>query len=120
MTVAFRFAEAEDRRFIIDGWVTSYKQSYYAGLIAMSDWRSIMWGQIEKVIDRQDVRTVVAYETEDTGHLADLYGFITADSELAPPLVYYIYVAQPYRRGGYARRLFAAVGVDPDRPFQYA
>lgn len=120
MTVAFRPAEPQDQRFIVDSWVSSFRTSYSAGLIQIRDFHAVMWPQIERALARPDVRTIVAHETQETDHVADLYGFITADTSLSVPLVYYVFVKAPARRARIAARLFAAIGVDPAKPFAYA
>lgn len=137
MTVAFRPAVFEfdrpgkpspDRLFVVDAWVSTYRKAFTAGLIQMEDWYTVMIPQVEKALVRPDVRTLVAYETEAPDRLADLYGFITFDATERPPLVYYVYTKEPYRRGGrgrlwdgpgLARQMFAAAGIDPERPFTF-
>ena len=119
MTLAFRDAIPADRVFVISSWLDSYRDSDTAGMIAMSDWYAVMWPQVEKVIDRFGARTIVAHDTDE-----HLYGFISADATTKPPLVFYCYVKAPYRRWepkrGYARQLFAAIGIDPAKPFDYS
>lgn len=118
--IAIRPAHDTDRRFIVSAWSSSFRRSEDAGLIQMEDWADVMHAQIERALDRTDVQALVAYETAASPGLFDLYGFIVADLELAPPLVLYVYTKQAYRRSGIARRLFAAAGVDPAMPFHYA
>ncbi len=120
MGIAYRPAEPADRRFIVSTWAMSYQEADSAGMIAIEDWHKVMRPQINKVIDRPDARTIVAYETTDDGHEANLYGFITGEPDAKWPLVVYVYVKHAYRRAGVARGLFAALGVDPTRPFEYA
>lgn len=128
MTIAFRDANAGDRKFVIASWLDSFRTAFAAGMIAMDDWYTVMWPQIEKVLDRPGVRTIVAYETEDDDPgIADLYGFISFDpthverrSGLPLPYVYYCYVKETSRRAGRARRLFGAAGIDPRAQFAYA
>jgi len=115
MSVAFRHATHKDEPFVISGWSASYRTTESAGLIQMVDWATVMHPQIRKAMKRPDVETIVAYEGDDPGFL---YGFIVADPTV--PLVYYCYVKQPYRRAGYARALFAAMHIDPAKPFEYA
>ncbi len=129
MTVSIRPATAEDRTFVISSWLDSQRTSYSAGLIAMEDWYKVQWPQYEKIIDRTDMRTLVAYEKRDPTFL---YGFIVADPTEQrveekdgavrwwPALVVYVFVKQNYRRTGIARRLFDAVEIDPEKPFLYA
>ena len=74
-----------------------------------------MHDQIGKLVDRSDTR--IAYERSDPDFY---YGFICGDtSDARYPIVHYVYVKGPYRKSGYARGLFAALGVDPDGRFEY-
>lgn len=130
MSFAIRPADAGDRTFIIQNWLDSYRTAFSAGLIAMEDWYKVMWPQVEKVLDRPGVRTLVAHETDETERVADLYGFITFDPAMRHllgrdkratilPTVVYVYVKGSHRRWGYARKLFAAAGIDPRSEFVY-
>lgn len=120
MTVAFRRADLADRRFICDAWVSSYRTAHAAGLIAMEDWHSVMWRQVEKILDRSSTTTLVAYEPEETDRRVDLQGFIAADITAGLPLVFYVFVKENYRRAGYAAGLLHAIGIDARAPFLYA
>lgn len=121
--IEFREATSDsDRFFVVSMWTQSYRTAFTAGMIQDEDWYPIMDAQVAKAMARPDVRTIVAADGDG------LYGFITADTEERPPLVYYVYVKESYRRGGHgrlwsgaglARQLFAAIGVDPSRPFHY-
>lgn len=125
MTIAFRPAEPADRHFVVSTWTQSYRGAFTAGLIQDEDWYRVMDEQVGKALDRPDVRTIVAVDAQAREHL---HGFLTADTEERPPLVYYAYVKAPYRRGGngrlwegpgIARGLFAAAGIDPSLPFNF-
>jgi hypothetical protein len=125
MKLAFRPAVREDRAFIIPTWSASYKKSRYAGLITSEDWADVMHRQLGKILDRAGARAIVAYEKDDPDFY---YGWIAGDTSEPTPVVYYVYTKEPYRRGGkgrlwdgpgLARRLFAALGVDPTRYFVY-
>lgn len=118
--IAFRPMAANDERFVVSSWAMSYRDSDYAGLIAYDDWHRVMRPTIAKLLRRPGMRTVVAHETDDPDPLADLYGFVTADTTADVPVVYYVYVKHAYRLSGIARALFDAIGVDPARPFRYA
>jgi GNAT superfamily N-acetyltransferase len=126
--IVHRPMTAADRTFVCDGWVASLRTSYDAGPIDMENWHSVMWAQVERYIDRPDVRTVVAFEATDP---AFLYGFICADTseqvehlrggatKAWPAFVYYVFVKAPYRRSGVARGLFEAIGIDPRARWLY-
>lgn len=115
--------DADDRAFVTSTWSSSYKSSHFAGLIASEDWAAIMHVQIGKLLDRPTTRTIVACEPDGF-----LYGFVAGDTSRRLPVVYYVYVKDPFRsqdEGGgrrgprHARRLFEALGVDPAATFLY-
>lgn len=124
MTLYRPMTTADDRRFVISAWSSSYKRSHHAGLIDSEDWAGIMHVQIGKLIDRPTVRTIVAF-----GLPSSLYAFICGDVSHRMPVVHYVYVKDPYRselhpdgtRTGprHARGLFAELGVNPDKPFLF-
>lgn len=80
-------------------------------------------------MSRPGMRTLITHEKTEPDQY---YGFIVADPteqrvpgkdgvvKWWPALVLFVYVKAPYRRQGFARRLFGAVGIDPDRPFLYS
>jgi hypothetical protein len=132
--VTYRLAELVDHRFVVDAWCGSYRDAYTAGLIQVDDWYAIMIPQLEKVLARPDVRVVVASLPGAADGVADLLGFIVADTVEQPALIYYVFTKEHYRCAGggegqgrrklwdgpgVARGLFAAIGVDPARPFNY-
>jgi hypothetical protein len=128
--IAFRDMLPADHHFVVSSWTQSFKHSRSAGFLQSSSWYRVMDAEVALALARPDVRTLVAYDPEaDPSAKADLLGFITFDPVDAPPLVYYVYVKECYRRGGggriwegpgVARRLFAAAGIDPAARFFYA
>lgn len=130
MTIAYRPAEPDDAQFIVSTWSRAYKKSRSAGIISSEDWPTVMHAQIAKLLQRPEMRVMVAYENTDPTFL---YGFIAADAlggylvandrgELSidpAPVVFFCYVKEPYRKAGYARGMFAAIGIDPKRRFLY-
>ncbi len=109
MGLAFRSATVEDRAFVISSWETSYRKAHTAGLITMPDWAAVMRDQLTKILDRSYVKTTVAYEADDSQHI---YGYLVSEPDETPPLVYWCYVKQPYRRQGMTYSLFRAAGID--------
>jgi len=116
VTIAYRPALPEDRMFLVSNWSSSFKKSHHAGLIWTEDWADVMHKQINKALDRPCVRSVIAFENTDPRFL---YGFIVGDTTEATPIVYYVYVKEGFRKAGYARGLFAALGVVPEKAFTY-
>lgn len=138
MGLAFRRAEARDKRLIVDSFLESYRHAHAAGLISMESWRDVMAPQFERILSRRGVGTWVAYHPAERDPRADLYGWISVErdfnipmrvkvgmrweEQMVPceaPLVHFIFVKQPYRRLGVARGLFKAAGVNPVDEFLY-
>lgn len=116
MTIAYRPAEIEDATFVVPTWSRAYKESRSAGMIADEDWPIVMHPQIQKVLARPGVQTLIAYENTDPSFL---YGYIVATPQTYPQVVFFTYVKEAYRRAGYARGLFAAIGIEPTSAFRY-
>lgn len=130
MILRFRDATTtEDRKFVISSWLDATRFTHSCGLIQMDDFYTVMWPQYEKALDREGMRTIIAYEKNDQGFL---YGWVAADPgdqrvpnkdgsfTWWPGLVLFCLVKQNYRREGIATRLFAAAGIDPKQRFLYA
>ena len=117
--ISYRPALPRDRAFIVSAWDASYEDAHTSGMIPMQLWADTMRPIIEHYLDRPYARTFVAYNPDDPDPLADLHGFICGEPDEKPPIVYYVYVKEPYRRDGIATKLFAALGIDPNRPFEY-
>lgn len=118
--VRFREANANDRAFIVSSWVTSYREAYSAGIIQNADWHRIMRDQANRILDRSDVRTIVAYDPspEARAARADILGYIVGCAE--DKYVVFVYVKDDVRRAGVARWLFEQLGIDPAQRFEYA
>ena len=117
--ISFRPATPADRDFIVTNWESSYQDSNTAGMIPMVLWADMMTEVIGHYLDRAGTKTIVAFNPDAEPGIADLHGFISGEPDDRSPIVYYVYVEQSMRRFGIARRLFAQLGVDPDRPFHY-
>jgi GNAT superfamily N-acetyltransferase len=138
VAICYRVATEADRSLIIDSWLDSFKYSHGAGLIHVDEWQDVMVRQIARVLDRPGVFVWVAADPKFAESKADILGWIAVERdfdvpvrvwrdgkrlaalEQSPaPLVHYVYVRQPYRRSGVARRLFHVAGVDPSKRFLY-
>lgn len=104
-------------RFVIESFLSSYRTAHTAGLIQMEDWHSVMEPQVTKLLEREGVTTHVAYHPGETDHIADLYGWLAAESGHDRPMVHYVYVKHHYRNKGIATGLFAAAKIDPKETF---
>jgi hypothetical protein len=114
--ISHRPATADDRRFVVSAWSSSYKAAHTAGMIHTDDWATVMHRQIERLIARPEVKTIVAFERKDVSFV---YGFVCGDPSGPVPIIYYVYTKEPYRRSGHARGLFGAIGIDPVKRFEY-
>jgi len=115
--ITIRPREPDDDRFIVSGWSSSYRTSRDLSFVQMDRYADTMHGVVASVLARPRTEVLVA-----DGSIMPRWGFLAFErSEVgAPPIVMYTYVAQPYRRRGVARGLFASAGIDPALPFEYA
>ncbi len=116
MSIGYRTAELDDAPFVVSQWSRCFKPSRSAGMIADEDWPLVMHAQIQKLLARRGVKTIIAYERTDPSFL---YGFITATPDSSPQVVYFVVVKEAYRRAGYARGLFGAMGIDLRSSFRF-
>jgi hypothetical protein len=94
----------------------------------MDLWYPVMWPIYKRLMTRDGMRTIIAYEKKDPDYF---YGFVVADptdqrvneksgsARWYPGLVLFVLVKQNCRREGIARKLFAEAGIDPEQPFLY-
>lgn len=97
----------DDRAFVISGWSSSYRLSRDS-IVPMAMWADTMHAVVGHYLARLSTRVLVA-------HRDTLWGFLAYDLDY----VFYCYVAQPFRKGGVARALFDAAGIDPGGRFGY-
>lgn len=119
--IAFRPMVADDRQFVISGWSSSFRTSDYSGMISNANYARVMHAEIGLIINRPTTSIVVACEPGELDHQGRefLYGFIAVRTG-GKPYVYYCSVKERFRERRIARRLFAAVGIDPRLAFRYA
>lgn len=111
----YRPALSADELFVVSGWSSSYRMSRDLAFVQMANYAEVMHPIVRSVLARPGAWTLVC-----EGRV--LRGFICYEPAYddRAPLVNYVYVAQPYRRRGHARGLFAAAGINPDEPFDFA
>lgn len=114
----------DDHQFVLSGWSSSYRGSRDISFIP-SDWYADIYHRvIEYHLDR--VRVLVAH-----GETGVLFGFVAYDPQTYVATigdrkvtlaghVYYIYVAEPFRRRRFAHRLLEAAGIATSQRFGYA
>jgi hypothetical protein len=117
MTIIYRPARADvdDRKFIVASWLDSYRDAKSAGIIPKAIWYDVMWPIIDALVARPRCTTVIAH---DTAHDV-LVGFASMEPGDRRPVLHYVYVKAPYRRGGIAWSMLKMIDVDPTAPFDY-
>ena len=114
--VGVRDALAEDKPFVIDAWLMSFRQSHFAGPISAKRYRDIYSVEISDLILRPQSHVRVAYNRENTGQI---FGFLCFEEGHKFPVVHYLYVKKPFRLMGIAMMLMRDAGVNPNRRFLY-
>ncbi len=123
--IGFRIAREGDERFIRHSWVESFRVSHYAGMIPMEDYHRNQHRWCQKLMDRDGVSVVVAYEI---AHEPQIYGFCVVEDGFTLPVLHYVYVKDDYRQlpqkdpaypRGIATMLLERAGINPKAPFYY-
>lgn len=116
MNLLFRAMRTDDTAFVIDSWVSSYRDSDYAGVISADEWPQIMARQAARLINRRGSEVTMLVNPDGTPGLTDLIGWILVEhgwvervrvrqgrrwiveSRISEtPLVHYLYVKNNYR-----------------------
>lgn len=132
MRIVSRNMRDEDRDFVIGNWLSSYRRSPHAGLISMPTWRAVMGPELAGILAREQVRTIVIDDVEESTRTVNLLGFVVwqlghfeFDTERRavwkdhPPLVYFAYVKHGHRGHGLLRVLLRAAGMSMASRFDY-
>jgi len=106
-------ADEQDRRFVLDGWLKSWRKSQYAGVVANNRFSEVTFDTIKQLFDRGMTILVAESVNPDTK-----VGFIAYErSEI--PVLHYLYVKPVLRGLGFGGRLLTEVGITPEEPFVY-
>lgn len=100
--------KSSDYNFVLSNWQSSFRTSWYAGVIPNNLYYSVVKTLIDQLINRGMV-TMVLCNTEDTDQLL---GFISyeLDSNNAY-ILHYIYVKPDFRNMGFAGFLTKAINL---------
>lgn len=101
----------DDRPFIVDTLLESFRKSFAAGPLPPDIYRPAYRRAINRILDRPTERTLVL-ETEGV-----LIGWISYERRTPVHLLHYCYTKKDYRREGVARELMRKAGIDPKQPF---
>jgi len=114
--VGIRDALAEDRAFVIDSWLMSFRLSHFAGPISMRRYRDVYSVEIADLILRPLTAVRVAYNNELP---TQIFGFLCFEEGHKFPVIHYCYVKQPLRRRGIAKLLLQDANINLSRRFVY-
>ena len=137
MTISCRPAVPEDRAFIVDSWVESYRHCHAAGLIPMPHYNGVYRAAVNWLLDRPGVAVTVAVDDDmilgwvavEADPVVPVRRRVRTDGRMqwteqlesaGCPMVLYCFVKDAFRRHGIARALFAAAKVDLGARFLYA
>lgn len=114
--VGIRDAEEDDKGFIIDAWLSSFRNSHFAGPISMSRYRDIYRTEIVDLMLRPEAHVRVAYNRDIDGQL---FGFLCFERGRSLPVIHFSYVKRPFRKRGIFLLLAKDAGINTRRKFIY-
>ncbi len=92
----------EDRNFIFNSWLRSFRKSHYAGPIPYNLYYDFYQKVIEQILRRDGVEVKVAVPEE---HPSQIIGYCVLEHGFEKPVVHYCYVKQGFRGMGFAKRM---------------
>ncbi len=116
MPVSFREWRDEDRAFVMDSWLRSYRSSKWAGITPNHLYFDVTRVCINQLLDRGAKILIAHAPTSEDAIIGFLCYEQLKNGEVA---VHYCYVKDPYRRAGVASRLIARVYTDHEKPLYY-
>ena len=100
LPVAVRRANQSDMRFVTSSWLKSFRDGYFANTVGNTTYYPQQHKVLEQLIPRSTV--IMAVSSEDPDHI---FGWICYSKLSGFLCLHYIYVKQPFRGHGLARRL---------------
>jgi hypothetical protein len=111
-----RLAREEDVPFILSTWLSSYRDSPWAGVIPNNKYQDVYGEAVSQLISRGSTLTVV-HSPMDENHL--LGWACTEKTRKSEPVVHFVFVKPDLRRNGIATAALAKAGVDHRQHFAY-
>ncbi len=105
-------AREKDLGLVYDAWLDAFYDAHASGPMPSDVYRAAYRETIRRILTMTPA--LVARSPRDENLL---YGFVCATA--APPVLYFLYVKQPYRRRGFARALMQHVGLTPAKRFVF-
>lgn len=113
--VLVRHAVASDLERVIRQWLSSWRDSKWAGVVPNNLFRKVYAETIRQLINR-GARIDVACSSENPDILL---GFICSEHTQRDRILHYVFVRSTYRQHGVARLLMNTAGFPKGTPFVY-
>ena len=114
LPIRFRTYAPEDRNFILNSWLKSYRKSLSVKDVDQRVYFHNQADLVDALIQRSHV--VVAVSEKDP---TDIYGYIIREKVGSTNVIHYIYVKKTYRLLGVGHHLLIAADCDPDKGMAY-
>jgi ribosomal protein S18 acetylase RimI-like enzyme len=101
MDITFDYPDADELKFILDSWSSSFRKSPYAGVVPNNHWAAVSRASMTQIMTRPSVTTTVAlagYSAESRGRVM---GYVVAE----PGILHWIYVKKDFRKLSIGREL---------------
>jgi hypothetical protein len=111
-----RNAGEDDLPDVVHTWLSSFRNSKWAGTIPNNLFNEVQARAIRQLFDRGATVTCCVNPLRPE----QVLGWIcTETTRKGEPVVHYVFVKPSVRQHGIARTLFAATGIDPKSHFAY-
>lgn len=102
MQIEISYPIADEFKFIIDSWSSSYRKSRYAGTVPNNMWAEVSRASISQLMlrDKCEVMVALAPRFDDTNPRR-IMGYIAGE----PGILHWVYTKKDFRRLGIASQL---------------
>ena len=104
-----------DEDFVYSGWMRSFRDSHYAGIIPYSLYHPMMRETLGQLLGLPGCKTLIATTSLDDDQLAGFLAMVPGET----PVVLYSYTKDAFRRHGVQRLLWTEAGINVHRPWLY-
>lgn len=109
-SIIIREFRLEDRAFVYNSWLKSYRDSAFANEIAADIYFKWHAELIQRILDKAKIFIAAASEDSDV-----ILGYLVTERKSGKNIVHYVYVKRAFNGLGICRLLFNLIG-----PIEYA
>lgn len=107
MQIQLDSPDADEFKFILDSWSSSFRKSPFAGVVPNNHWAAVSRATMTQLMTRPSVTTTVALAGSSAETRGRVMGYVVSE----PGILHWLYVKKDYRKLGIGRQLLDSAMV---------